>query len=272
VPTPEVPPTVTDGPTSATGADLSVVIPAYNEGDRLPRFLADWADAAAGRTSLSVTAIVVDDGSAAEHEARYRDGVRSACERLAQSGSPHRIRYERAPANRGKGAAIRWGWSLSDAGARWLSFIDGDGAVPAREFWRLADLLTGTPEFDVLCGSRVKMAGRSVERSLFRHLQGRTFATLVEECFHLGFYDTQCGMKFFRASRLRPILGRLQEDRWLLDIEILARMQAAGARAVEEPIDCHERGGSALVFGLDPVRMVIGLVGLRSRLRDESPR
>ncbi len=112
------------------------------------------------------------------------------------------------------------------------------------------------------------MAGRSVSRSFFRHAQGRTFAACVESLFRLGFYDTQCGMKFFRASAVRPVLARLQEDRWLLDIEVLALLTRAGASAVEVPIDCHERGGSALVFGIDPIRMIVRLLKLHRRLRD----
>ena len=139
---------------------------------------------------------------------------------------------------------------------------------PRARYWRLATQLAEISA-DALCGSRVKMAGRSVERSLFRHLQGRTFATGVEELFHLGFYDTQCGCKFFRGSALRPILPRLREDRWLLDVEVLTHLRAGRATFVEAPIDCHERGGSSLVFGIDPIRMAIQLVKLRARLRRE---
>ena len=97
-------------------------------------------------------------------------------------------------------------------------------------------------------------------------MQGRAFATVVAEMFRLGLYDTQCGMKFFRASRLRPVLTELTEDRWLLDIEVLTLLHASSARCLEVPIDCQERGGSAIV-GLDPFRMLIGLVRLRRRLR-----
>jgi dolichyl-phosphate beta-glucosyltransferase len=244
---------------------ITTVIPAYNEGDRLAAFLHDWASGGLACTSIAAAALVVDDGSREEAGERQRLAVEAAREVLRRPGSAHRIEYLRAPRNRGKGASIRWGWSLADADSVWLGFIDADGAVPAREFWRLAASL---PEarVDALCGSRVRMAGRSVERSLFRHLQGRTFATGVERLFRLGFYDTQCGMKFFRASALRPLLPLLEEERWLLDIEVLALLKASGARAAEAPIDCHERGGSALVFGLDPLKMAVQLFGLRARL------
>jgi len=151
------------------------------------------------------------------------------------------------------------------ADASWLTFIDADGAIPAREYWRVASLLPAA-EADVVCACRIKMAGRTIDRTLFRHFQGRVFATFAEELFHLGYYDTQTGMKAFRASMLRPILPRLQEERWLLDVELLVLMRQAGARAIEVPIDCYMRGPSSLAFGLDPLRMGVQLVKLRSRL------
>lgn len=248
--------------------NLTTVMPAYNEGDRLSAFLADWTAEALRRPSPIVTVLVVDDGSREAEAAAQQQAVHQAAKALGSAGAPHTVRYLRAPRNQGKGAAIRQGWNEAAADADWLSFIDSDGAVPAAEYWRVAAQLDGIAA-DAVCGSRVKMAGRSVTRSLFRHLQGRTFATAVEELFHLGFYDTQCGCKFFRASVLRPILPRLREDRWLLDIEVLTHMQAARATFVESPIDCHERGGSSLVFGIDPIKMAIQLVTLRSRLRTE---
>jgi hypothetical protein len=215
---------------------------------------------------MAVTALVIDDGSRPDQEAKQRLAVETASAVLTAAHTPHQIQYHRARRNQGKGASIRWGWSLADPACRWLSFVDADGAIDAREYWRLVDQLPGAT-VDALCGARVNMLGRSVNRSLFRHLQGRSFATVVELLFHLGFYDTQCGIKFFRAERLRPFLGRLRENRWLLDIELLAWLKTVNARCIETPIDCHERGGSALVFGLDPIRMLFGLLALRSRLR-----
>ena len=225
-----------------SAVSITTVIPAYNEGDRLVAFLDDWAATGIHHAS-HVTAIVVDDGSAAKKRAAARGGGRGGAP-AAESRAGHRIVYLRADRNQGKGASIRWGWSQADATATWLSFIDADGAVPAREYWRVASMLPDTPA-DVVCGSRMKMAGRSVSRSLFRHLQGRTFATVVDELFHLGFYDTQCGMKFFRAVAAAPAAACLQEDRWLLDVEVLSLLKAR-RDCVEVPIDCHERGGSSL--------------------------
>ena len=252
-------------------ARVTTVMPTFNEGGRLGAFLDDWVTNACAHGAPIVTAVIVDDGSNPQEEARQRAAVNAATARLQAAGAPHRMAYLRTERNQGKGASIRWGWSHgADPASTWWSFVDADGAVPAVEFWRVASMLCSTPA-DIVCGSRVLMAGRSVSRSFFRHAQGRTFATFVESLFHLGFYDTQCGMKFFRASTVQTVLPKLQEDRWLLDIEILALLTRAGASAVEVPIDCHERGGSSLVFGIDPVRMVVRLARLHRRLRESRP-
>jgi dolichyl-phosphate beta-glucosyltransferase len=245
---------------------LATVIPAFNEGGRLAAFLSDWAAVGVSYQDLPVTAIVVDDGSTPEMAAAHQAAVEQVARELAEKRAPHRVQFVRADRNRGKGAAIRLGWSRAAADAQWLTFIDADGAIPAREYWRMASLLPGS-DADAVCACRIKMAGRTIDRTLFRHFQGRLFATFAEELFHLGFYDTQTGMKAFRASALRPLLPRLQEDRWLLDVEVLVLMNQAGARATEVPIDCYMRGPSSLTFGIDSLRMGLQLVKLRSRLR-----
>lgn len=250
---------------------VTTVIPTFNEGGRLGAFLEDWVNAALSHPTPAVTAVIVDDGSSPQEEARQRAAVNAGTARLQSAGAPHRMVYLRVERNQGKGASIRWGWSqAADAASTWWSFVDGDGAVPATEYWRLALMLCSS-QMDIICGSRMAMAGRSVSRSRFRHAQGRTFAACVERLFHFGFYDTQCGMKFFRASKVRPVLSQLQEDRWLLDIELLAILTRNGSRAVEVPIDCHERGGSSLVFGIDPLRMLVRLARLHRRLREPLP-
>ena len=175
------------------------------------------------------------------------------------------MHYVYTQENQGKGAAIRHGWDIAAKESSWLGFVDADGAVGASEYWRIAARLPDA-SCDALCGIRLPMAGRSIERSMFRALQGRAFARIVEQLFRLGCFDTQCGLKFFRAEFLRPVLNQLREERWLLDIEVLSHLRAAGADIVETPIDCHERGGSALVFGLDAIRMLAGLFALRARL------
>ncbi|HVP69651.1 MAG TPA: glycosyltransferase [Anaeromyxobacteraceae bacterium] len=244
---------------------VSVVIPAFNEGLRLPAFVEDIARLASEASAPPVEFLVVDDGSSPDHLARHEEAVERARAVLAGSGSPHAVRLLREGRNRGKGAAIRSGWRQSDPQSGWLGFVDGDGAVPAREVWRLVGLLDPR-RFDLLAGARIRMAGHRVERSLVRHLQGRVFATFAEQIIPNGFYDTQCGIKFAAAARLRACLEALAETRWLLDLELITLLQRAGARCVEEPIDWSDPGGSKVVPLLDPLKMLLGLLRLRRRL------
>ncbi len=251
---------------SALSAPLAtIVIPAYREGARLPALLDALVAEALAARAPPIEVVVVDDGSGARDAERERAAASDAAARLGAAGAPHRVRFVATPRNRGKGAAIRRGWAEADPGAAWLGFLDADGAVSAREAWRLVRMLE-RDDADVLAATRMLMAGHVIERSLFRHLQGRVFATLAESALHLGFYDTQCGLKLFRASLLRPHLAELREDRWLLDVEVIALLQRDGARCREVPIDWVDPGGSKVVPGLDALRMAAGLWQVRRRL------
>lgn len=237
---------------------ISVAIPAFNEGKRLPPFIADLARTAIEERNTAVEFIVCDDGSQAEAAEAERAAVEAAQAELDRAGVAHRFRFVRAEKNGGKGAAIRLGWSEAAADADWLAFLDADGAVSAREFFRLARTLESA-DAEAVAASRIKMAGKTIDRDFFRHLQGRVFATMAEWTFRLGFYDTQCGLKFFRASALRPILPRLRETHWLLDLEVLAYLKRGGAKFVEVPIDWVDQADSRVRFGVDAVRMFRGL-------------
>jgi glycosyltransferase involved in cell wall biosynthesis len=248
---------------------VTVAIPAFNEGRRLPAFIADLVRTGAGVGAPACEVVVVDDGSAPEHAAAHRDAVERGAAVLAAAGAPHRIRLLALERNGGKGAAIRAAWRAAAPAARWLGFVDADGAVPARELWRFVGLLgDGTLPGDValLAGARIRMAGHAIERSLVRHLQGRVFATVAERFLPNGFYDTQCGLKFVAADLARSELASWREDRWLFDLELISTVRAVGGRCVEQPIDWSDPGGSKVVPVLDPLKMAWGLWRLRARL------
>jgi glycosyltransferase involved in cell wall biosynthesis len=247
----------------------SVVIPAFNEGVRLPPLLADLVAQAPLHNARPVEFIVVDDGSAPDHLVRHRACTEAAAKQLAALGSPHRVRLVECGINQGKAAAVRRGWQDAAQESAWLAFVDADGAISASEIWRLVGLLDD--RWDLLAGSRVLMAGRTIDRSLARHLQGRVFATLTEWAFHLGFYDTQCGVKFVRGSLVRPHLEVLQERRWMLDIELLALVRLLGGRMREEPIDWREPGGSKVRPIVDAVKMFFGIMRIRRHLARVAP-
>jgi glycosyltransferase involved in cell wall biosynthesis len=245
---------------------VSVILPAYNEGERFPPYVEHLVQEGIKHPFPVVELLVSDDGSTSRHAQQQRACVAAAQAALSRAGSLHRIDYLVTEYNGGKGSAIRRGWCHVSPKATWLAFLDADGSVGAKEFFRLAALVAASSDVDVVAGSRILMAGRRVTRSLFRHLQGRLFATISDLQFQLRFYDTQCGVKFFRASLLRPLLPVLREERWLLDVELLALMKRRNARVLEVPIDWAEVGGSKITPGLDALRMLWGLTRLKRRL------
>lgn len=246
---------------------VSIVMPAYDEGPRLPALAAAIVERLIPLADTIVEIVVVDDGSSAEHAALTQEAVERAATDLRARGTPHVFRWLRAARNGGKGSAIRLGWSQADPDAEWLGWVDADGAVSAAELVRLIGLLRAHPDVQLLAGARVKMAGKRVQRRIFRHLQGRVFATITEACLDLGVYDTQCGMKLARADWARPLLPLLQENGWMLDVELLALLKARGARFAEVPIDWEDAGTSKVRFGVDPLRMLWALRRIRARAR-----
>lgn len=244
---------------------VSCAIPCFNEGRRLPPYLEQLRRVALVTPAPAVEFVVVDDGSKPEDRESERAAVEACRAAMEAAGAPHTFRFVEAPVNGGKGAAIRLGWTSARADAEWLAFVDADGAISAEEFFRVAGTLDPA-DADVVAGSRVKMAGKHIDRNLFRHLQGRVFATLVELAFGFGFYDTQCGLKFARSALLRPQIDGLRESGWMLDVELLGRMKQVGGRFREVPIDWEDAGESKVRFGIDAVRMFLSIRRIQRRL------
>jgi dolichyl-phosphate beta-glucosyltransferase len=99
----------------------SVVIPAFNEALRLPRYLEEVADFFAGRGE-PYQVLVVDDGSI--------DRTAGVVEAAARA---HRtVRLFRSEGNRGKGATVRQGMLAARGALRLLTDADGATLVLAR--------------------------------------------------------------------------------------------------------------------------------------------
>ncbi|MBI1862485.1 MAG: glycosyltransferase [Deltaproteobacteria bacterium] len=241
----------------------TVVVPAYNEGRRLPPFLSALC-AAIGPTPLAV--LVVDDGSRPEELARVGEALNQITQRYPQIS----LSLIRQPLNRGKGAALALGFHKAKTPI--IGFVDADGSIGADEVVRLYEELNShTREAEpvaAVLGSRVRLLGRDVERSPLRHIIGRVFATLFSFLFDIPIYDSQCGCKFFLRSEVMPLLPLIQNQRWLWDTELLVLLYRSGRRILELPISWVDKAGSKVSLFRDPFQMFWGLLGLKSRLDD----
>lgn len=233
--------------------DILLVIPTYRDGVRLTKFLPELcAELARGPGGVAVQ--VVDDGSPAGEQlwlATEIDQMRRTYPFLQPllTGKP----------NHGKGHAIRAGWDAAPA-ARWLAFVDADGAAPATEVAALLALARNAAQPAVFIAVRTDQPGKPVKRFWHRRLGSRLFNAWVRHCLALDYPDTQCGLKVVPASFHRETSWR--EEGFAFDLELLLRAHAAGLPVVTQPITWSECSGSSLGLGA-----MLGLFAAAWRLR-----
>jgi dolichyl-phosphate beta-glucosyltransferase len=235
---------------------LSIVVPAFNEGARLgatlPKILAHL-NASGGKSEL----IVVDDGST--------DNTATVAENaLAQSGTVETrlLHYEK---NRGKGYAVRIG--LLAASANIALFSDADLSTPLTEMAKLVDPIRDG-ECDLTFGSRAldrKLIG--VHQPWRREQGGRIFNLIVRVATGLPFWDTQCGFKAFRMSVCRPLIEAARIDRFGFDVELIYLAHLAKLCLREIPVRWDHNVGALDASGnyrRDSVRMINEVRHIRS--------
>ena len=242
---------------------IVIVLPCFDEEARLPA--AHLARFAASNPSVGF--VLVNDGS--------RDATLERLRSL-EAEAPSQFCVIDLPQNGGKAEAVRAGMARAfDLGCEFAGYWDADLATPLEEIPRFARVLEDRPETLVVFGARVALLGRSIRRSAARHYLGRVFATVAAETLGVPVYDTQCGAKLFRAApEARSLFTEPFLTRWLLDVEILARLVAAnrpdGAAHVREivyelPLRQWHDIGTSKVRALDFARGAIDILRIHRR-------
>ena len=202
--------------------ELSVVIPCYNEEQRLPRTIEQIERYLDGKQA-SYEIVLVDDGSS--------DGTRMIMDAAAERHGA--VRVEALPRNRGKGRALAVGVAVA-RGAQIL-VTDADLSTPIEELDDLQAAIAG--------GAGVAIASRAMRESrveisqpFYRVLMGKVFNLLVQAVLLPGIWDTQCGFKLFRAEVAHDAFAGLSTDGFGYDPEVLYRARGKGVRIVEVPV------------------------------------
>jgi dolichyl-phosphate beta-glucosyltransferase len=228
---------------------LSIVIPAYNEEQRIGSTL-ERICVYLMQQSYSAEVIVVDDGS---HDATVQI-VASFCSmappvRLLQNGW-----------NRGKGFSVRHGF-LHARGA-YLLFSDADLSTPIEEVEKLFAALCGPCEIAI--GSRgLPNSHIEVHQPWYREHMGRLFNKLVRVLAVRGIHDTQCGFKCFTRDSALNICRRMTCDRFGFDVEMLYLARLLGYRVHEVPVVWRNSPQTRVHMLRDPALMVYDLFHIR---------
>lgn len=239
----------------------TIIIPCYNEEKRLSRkkflhFLDKTQD---------VKFLFVNDGST--------DNTGTLLDNLAGQ-RPDKIESMNLPVNQGKGEAVRLGLLKAMAGeSKIVGYWDADLSAPLNEILRLRQILLEHQSLDAVIGARVKLIGRTVNRTIWRHYIGRIIGTLISISLRFAVYDTQCGAKLFKtSSKLRELLKEPFFTRWLFDVEIIARsllsIATQGKMSLnfyEEPLDAWHHVGESKIGLADFPTIIKELWRIRCR-------
>lgn len=228
---------------------LSIIIPAYNEADRLPRTLAMIERWMLSDPVVQLSEVIlVDDGSTDDTTA-------------VLSHWHHRLPITgiRLPINKGKGAAVRAGM-LKASGDLSLLY-DADGATPMEEVDHLIHDLH-EKRADIAIGSRVLAIERqSVRMSVIRKFIGRTYHLLCSGLIP-GIADAACGCKLFRSECARAIFSIQMIDRFAFDIEVLALASRFQYRLIEVPVSWQSVPKSKVRLLIDGPQMLYSILTL----------
>lgn len=232
---------------------LSVVIPAYNEAERLPRTLEKIGQFLSGFIKKSEV-IVVDDGS--------NDQTVAKVEALI-ADYPLPLKIIRQPQNQGKGAAVKKGIEASEGD--FILLMDADSSTDISQL----PALWSKRGAAIIIGSRYIRAGSIKRRqSLTRRLISRLGNWLIRTLTGLSLADTQNGFKLLAGSSARQIFQRVTIERWGFDIEALVIAQENRIPLLEVPVSWYDDKRSKIRAGRDAWRTfqeLLKIVGNRRR-------
>jgi dolichyl-phosphate beta-glucosyltransferase len=226
--------------------DLSIIIPAYNETNRIQTALVDLF-AFLATTTWHYDVTVIDDGSV--------DGTADLVRSLIPSFK--KLSVISLLKNQGKGAAVKAG--VLGASGNVVMFLDADGSTPPDQIPRLysrCSSVTNPSGVPVVIGSRALTSiNTKIQTSFHRKALGRIFNFAVNLLAVPGIADTQCGCKMFDCRAAKFLFSQQVATGFSFDVEILMLAQKAGMKIEEIPINWINVRGSKVDLIRDSLRM-----------------
>ncbi len=230
---------------------LSIIIPAHNEENRLPRTL-EQVFAFLQDQDYPAEVLVVENGST--------DRTYELARGFAGRHPNLRLIREQA---RGKGLAVRRG--MLEARGDFRLMCDADLSMPIAEVAKFLPAALG--EFDIAIASREAPGAVRYDEPFYRHLGGRLINLAIRGLILPGLQDTQCGFKCFRAAVAEDLFRRQTLPGWSFDIEILFIARRHGYRVCEVPIDWYYRSESKVNAIADAPRMIRDIFRIHANAR-----
>ncbi len=230
---------------------LSVIIPAYNEENRLPATLQQIADFLASQ-DYTAEVLVIENGS--------NDRTLEVAQVFAEA---HPGFKAISHPERGKGLAVQKGMLAAQGEHRFM--CDADLSMPIREISRFLPPELG--KADVAIASREAPGSVRYDEPAYRHIGGRLINTMIRWMALPGLQDTQCGFKCFKADAAKDLFSHQTMPGLSFDIEILYIARLRGYRIVEVPIPWYFSPESKVSAVRDALRMFRDVLAIRKNAR-----
>jgi dolichyl-phosphate beta-glucosyltransferase len=235
---------------SSKAIHLSVVIPAYNEAERIAPTLVSVLSYLCRQPFVSEVLVIIDGST---------DGTENVVANVAGS----QVAVVDNGVNRGKGFSVRRG--MLEARGEFILFCDADLSTPIEEVELLLKALADGAA--VAIGSRALPESDIVLRQpWWRERMGRTFNWFVQRIAVPGIHDTQCGFKCFSRAAALSVFPRQRLERFGFDVEVLFISRRLGYRIAEIPVRWKNHPVSKVDPFRDSVSMILDL--FRIRLND----
>ncbi|MFT5197328.1 MAG: dolichyl-phosphate beta-glucosyltransferase [Cellvibrionaceae bacterium] len=228
---------------------LTIVVPAYNEGKRLPATLPQITHYVENQ-DFDVEVIVVNNNSS--------DDTRNIAEHFAADYDYIKVIDEK---RQGKGAAVKTGMmaGLGD----YLFIADADLSMPIGEVSHFLPPVSG--DYDVAIGSREAPGAVRYHEPEYRHIMGRVFNLIVRLFAVPGFHDTQAGFKCFKREAAHLVIPKQTVDGWAFDVELLYIALHHKCKIIEIPIEWHYQPNSRINPLQDSYEMFLEVFKIRRK-------
>ena len=234
---------------------VDVVIPVLNEAHVLAQSVAKARQFLGDQLPVQWRVVVVDNGST--------DGTDRVALDLVRQHSD--VRFLQL-SERGRGRALRYAWSSSDADVMCYMDVDLSTELPALPRMIKAIMVDG---FDLATGSRLLAESRTT-RSFKREFISRCYNLFVRLVLGTSFSDAQCGFKAISRRVATTLMPEVKDEAWFFDTELLALAEKRGYRLADLPVEWIEDDDSRVKIVKTAWEDIKGVMRIRVKLWREA--
>lgn len=227
---------------------LSLIVPAYNEANRLPDTL-QKIDEFIQAQPYNCEVLVIENGSS--------DDTYQVAADFAKRHASFQVEHLE---ERGKGLAVRHGMLLAKGQFRMM--LDADLSMPVDQIPRF--LPPQQPDADIVIASREAPGAVRYNEPNVRHFGGRVINAMIRWLALPGLQDTQCGFKCFRAAAAEDLFRQQTIGGWAFDVEVLYIARLRGYHIVELPVPWYYSPQSHVRPIQDAIQVFRDILTIRS--------